>query len=197
MDLDFTDFRPPSTCLPVAMHTFNWNVGCIDDGCEIEEFSDMVKFSNGVVGRMHLWDSCENFADGVNDSIQVVFDILACLGPQGQQSVDDMDDYAPFFGHMRIHILDVDGNVVGVISSPEQSDVMKLPERLDDNMLQAPTFRASDEVIERAKIFHTAHHTQPDRCTACNYAFATDRTHWSLRLRATIWLYDAGEVMGV
>ena len=195
MDLDFTDFRPHSTCLPVAMHTFNWNVGCIDDGCEIEEFSDMFKFSNGVVGRMHLWDSCEDYS--VNDSIQVVFDILACLGPQGQQSVDDMDDYAPFFGHMRVSVLDVDSNVVGVVSSPEQSDVMKLPERLDDNMLQAPTFRASDEVIEKAKIFHTGGHMQPGLCTKCNDVFATDSIHWSLRLRATIWLYDADEVMGV
>ena len=91
----------------------------------------------------------------------------------------------------------MDSNVVSVVSSPEQSDVMKLPERPDDYTFRTPTFRASDEVIEKAKIFHTAGHMQPGLCTKCNDVFATDSIHWSLRLRATIWLHDTGEVMGV
>jgi hypothetical protein len=192
MDLDFTDFGPPSTCLPVAMHTFNWTAGCIDDACEVHEISDSVKFSNGVLGRMELWDSYDEYTDGVNDSLQLEFHILDYPGFD-----DDKDECTPFFGHMRVSVLDMDSNVVGVVSSPEQSDVMKLPERLDDNTLKIPTFRSSDEVIEKAKIFHTGGHMQPGLCTKCNDVFATDSIHWSLRLRATIWLYDAGEVMGI
>ena len=174
MDLDFIDFLPYTTCLPEAMQTFHWTAECFD-GCYVQELSDKVKFSNGVVGRMNFRDSCVEYENGVDDSLVVDFDILDFQGFDDENVI-----CTPFFGHMRVSVLDMDSNVVGVVSSPEQSDVMKLPERLDDYTFRTPTFRASDEVIEKAKIFHTA-----------------DRTHWFLRLRATIWLYDAGEVMGV
>jgi hypothetical protein len=188
MDLDFVDFEPYSTCLPVAMHTFDWTVEC-DDGCMVhgeQRYSEKAKFSNGVTGRMELRESCHEYADGVDNSFVVDFDILP--PPDVDDRPDQQYDIEPVFAHMRVSVLDVDGNITGIISSPEQSDVMKLPERLNCEInfgsISTPSFRSSDEVIEKAKMFS-------------NQAFAIDHTNWSIRLHATIWLYDAYEIMGI
>ena len=174
MDLDFIDFVSYTNCLPEVMQTFHWTAECFD-GCYVQELSDKVKFSNGVLGRMGLRDSCVEYENGVDDSLVVAFDILDFEGLDDENVI-----CRQIYGHMRVSLLNMDRNVISVATSPGQSDVKEIPKRTDDYSFSTPTFRASDEVIEKAKIFHTA-----------------DRTHWSLRLRATIWLYDADEVMGV
>jgi hypothetical protein len=185
--VDKTMFR---RVLPTATHTFAWSVSGHGDELLHDCYTDEISFFDGMVGGMVVRDSC----DETRDEMVVDFQLREFpVYPDG----DDDTLIPACFIHMRVSVLDENGIEITVLSEPHEFDVNETPQgyfgvgRTVFPVMQL--FRRSDTRLKRAVRYYT-----PPACVTCGCnPTATNTTEWSMKFRATVWLYRPWDIMRI